>query len=104
MAETGLEPYGDSFELAYEMHGARFANLLGKTPGTEPKLSPILVAAHYDTYGPYPGADDNAAAGAILLSIIKPLRALGLERDVVFGGSYSHRDRDPGFSTGDGSG
>jgi hypothetical protein len=49
-----------------------------------PGLAPVLLVAHYDACGSTPGADDNAAAVAILLSAVEPLRAAGLERDVWF--------------------
>lgn len=81
----GLEGYpGDSYESPYKGPGFTFVNVMGKLPGKQSDLPPLLVAAHYDTFGPYPGADDNAAAIAILLSVIEPLRKRSLERPVVF--------------------
>jgi hypothetical protein len=85
-----LEPaVGESFELPYESRSAagrdaEFTNVVGRLPGHTPGLAPILLVAHYDTCGSTPGADDNAAAIAILLSVVEPLRAAGLERDVWF--------------------
>jgi hypothetical protein len=110
MADAGLEPCsGDSFEmpceqargwltslrgaLGREPHGAegaspegsaRIVNLVGRLPGRDPAAAPVLLAAHYDTCGPQPGADDNAAAIAILLALVQPLRARALERAVLF--------------------
>ncbi|HSH69638.1 MAG TPA: M28 family peptidase [Deferrisomatales bacterium] len=86
----GLQPVlGGSFELPYEGRspagrGVPFTNLAGRLPGRTPGLAPILLVAHYDTCGPTPGADDNAAALAILLAVVEPLRRAGLERDVWF--------------------
>lgn len=75
---------GDSFELPYEAGGRAFVNVVGLLPGRKPELPPVLLAAHYDTCGPFPGAGDNAAAMAILLACVEPLRSAGLERSVVF--------------------
>jgi hypothetical protein len=66
------------------MDGRTFVNVVGLLRGRKPELPPVLLAAHYDTCGPFPGADDNAAAMAILLACVEPLRAAGLERSVVF--------------------
>ena len=105
MAAAGLEPYADgSFELPYlppkgwlaallgaagrEVHAVtgdeRLVNLVGRISGRDPVAAPVLLAAHYDTCGDQPGADDNAAAIAILLSLAGPLRARALERGVLF--------------------
>ena len=90
LRSLGLEPaVGESFELLYAARspvgrGAQFTNLVGRLPGRAPGLAPILLVAHYDTCGSTPGADDNAAAVAILLSVVEPLRVAGLERDVWF--------------------
>lgn len=81
----GLEGYlPGAFELPYECDATHYINVIARLSGTRRALPPILLAAHYDTCGPYPGADDNAAAMAILLSAVEPLRKQGLERDVLF--------------------
>ena len=79
----GLEPHGERFELPYEFAGAKLCNVIGEVRGTQPSLAPIVLAAHYDTCGPYPGADDNAAAIAIALAIAAKLRAEPAARSVV---------------------
>jgi hypothetical protein len=85
MTELGLEGYArGSFELPYRAGGERFVNLVGRLPGSDPALAPVLLAAHYDTCGPLPGADDNAAALAILLSVIGRLRERRLTRSILF--------------------
>jgi hypothetical protein len=89
MAELDLRPYADaSFELPYEVGGQQFTNLAALLPGARSGdqragLEPIMLLAHYDTAGPFPGADDNAAAVAILLSLVPRLREKGLERPIV---------------------
>ena len=65
LSQLGIDPYvGESFALTYVVEGQRFTNLVGQIPGADPNLPPVLIGAHYDTCGPYPGADDNAAAVA----------------------------------------
>lgn len=85
MRTVGLEGIeGPSFEHPYAVEGEEFCNVLGMVPGGRPELDPVLLAAHYDTCGPLPGADDNAAAVAILFSIVPRIRAAKLDRSVVF--------------------
>ena len=95
---AGLEGYHDrGHELAYEAFGSSFTNLFGVVPGSSPDLDPIVLAAHYDTCGIQPGADDNAAAIAVLLSLAEPLRAAKLERSVVF--AFFDAEEPPYFLT-----
>jgi len=63
--------------------GDSFANVLARVPGRDGTLDPILLGAHYDTCGHQPGADDNAAAIAILLDVVVALKRAPLERDVI---------------------
>jgi hypothetical protein len=85
MQQSGLEPYaGRSFALHYDAGDAgQMANLIGLLRGRDPDSSPILIGAHYDSCGPLPGADDNAAAIAAVLASVAPLRRLGLRRSIV---------------------
>lgn len=83
--ETGLEGYaGGSFELPYGEGEIQLTNVIGRLPGRRPELPPVLIAAHYDTCGTTPGADDNASAIAIALSAVDPLRKARLDRSVLF--------------------
>lgn len=68
LAEIGCVPYiGRSVELFYTYKNIKFCNLVGRIPGSDSKLAPILIGAHYDSVIPHPCADDNAAAVAIAL-------------------------------------
>ncbi len=58
-------------------------SLLWADPGADSLSSPILVGAHYDTCGRLPGADDNAAAVAVLLKTAEVLKNSKLDRDVI---------------------
>lgn len=80
-----LVPYGTSFELPYSVDGHRLCNVVAIAPGRQGRLPPIVLAAHYDTCGPLPGADDNAAAVAIALQVAEQLTRRPLQRDVVIG-------------------
>ncbi len=89
----------------FQVHGETYNNVvcsLGPVRGPR-----IIVGAHYDVYGPHPGADDNASAVAGLLEIARlmgaqadrlsyrlDLVAYCLEEPPFFGsskmGSYAH--------------
>lgn len=90
LGSLGLTPLrAGSFDLPYRSAdglgpGGQFVNLAGKLPGRRPDLEPVVLMAHYDTCGSTPGADDNAAAVAILLSVVGPLRAGRPGRDLWF--------------------
>ena len=57
----------------YQVQGIEYKNVIasfGKGPSAR-----IIVGAHYDVYGDYPGADDNASAVAGLLETARMLNA-----------------------------
>ena len=63
------------------------ANVLATLPGTTDRW--VMVAAHYDHLGTdgravYRGADDNAAAVAILIDVARALAREQLKRGVIF--------------------
>ncbi len=51
-------------------------NVLVELPGAARKEEIVVVGAHYDSVGGWPGADDNASGVAGLLEIARALRAL----------------------------
>jgi len=77
----GLEPVGEEgFDQALPSIGG--SNLLGMLPGTTSRY--VLLAAHYDACGPdNPGADDNAAAVAVVLHVAEQLQNMKLDRSVI---------------------
>jgi hypothetical protein len=84
LAELGASQYsGDSFLLPYGPDASGFANIIGTIPGADPAKAPLLLGAHFDTCGDFPGADDNAAAVATLLSVAEALQKSVRERSVV---------------------
>jgi hypothetical protein len=81
---AGVEPDGGKdFALPYGDPANDLANVIGRIPGHNLGLDPLLIAAHYDTCGPYPGADDNAAAIAIALELVPRLVEAQLGRSVL---------------------
>ena len=84
LREVGAEHYsGERFDLPYESSSEGFVNIVGRIPVTDSQLDPILVGAHYDTCGRFSGADDNAAAVAVLLEFAEGLKVADLNRDVI---------------------
>jgi len=84
LASLGLKPYcGESFELPYASDGTQFTNLVASLPGIGATGGALLLGAHYDTCGSTPGADDNAAAVAIVLETVRILKQADCKRDVV---------------------
>ncbi len=80
--QIGLEPAGDDGAYAHwipGIGGEGGSNLIGAIPGHGPNADRyLMVAAHYDHLGIYygdiyPGADDNAAAVAVLLDVAERL-------------------------------
>ena len=60
-----------------------FCNLLAVLPGEDASLAPVLLGAHYDAVEGTPGADDNAAAVAVLLEVVGILGQERLPRSVL---------------------
>lgn len=90
LAQLGLEPLGES-GYRQPVPGCAGTNLLARIPGNG-SLSEraVLVAAHYDHLGRegadvFHGADDNAAAVAMVLELARELavRQADLSRQVI---------------------
>lgn len=52
----------------FTVNGRKYKNILARYAGRH-GAKKIVVGAHYDTAGPYPGADDNASGVAVLLEL-----------------------------------
>jgi hypothetical protein len=84
LRDIGVQPYSnDSLELLYSHQEVNFVNVVGQIEGVKSDLPPILLGAHYDTCGPYPGADDNAAAVAVLLAVAEQLSQAAPDRTAI---------------------
>ncbi|MFM8551878.1 MAG: M28 family peptidase [Nitrospiraceae bacterium] len=68
----------------FDAHGRTFRNVVATRQGTEAGLSPLLIAAHYDTVAGSPGADDNASGLAVLVEAARSLTDSVLARAVRF--------------------
>lgn len=78
------QPYANgSFSLPYRIGGEEFTNVVARLPGSNPNLAHVLLGAHYDTCGDLPGADDNAAAVAVLLAVGEKLKLRQRDRTVL---------------------
>ena len=98
LKDVGVGPYlSKSLECGYDREGKRFFNIIGLIPGVDVLASPILLGAHYDTCGPFPGADDNAAAVAVLLDVAEHITHHTIERSVVF--AFFDAEEPPYFLT-----
>ncbi len=86
LQRAGLMGYWNGrFSQEYESDQGVFTNILAMTPPTKPDHdSCLIVAAHYDTCGPTPGADDNAAAVAIVMDVAESLSTSPLPIPVAF--------------------
>lgn len=98
IGELALEPYAHGrYEFPYAAGEIKLVNVLARLPGVRRSLPPILIAAHYDTCGAMPGADDNASAIAIAFALVAPLRERALHRDVIF--AFFDAEEPPHFLT-----
>ncbi len=81
LVSLGLEPAGeDGFGQPIPPIGG--TNLLARIPGRSDRT--VLLAAHYDACGTNnPGADDNAAAVAVVLDVAERLAERTLDRTVL---------------------
>jgi Zn-dependent M28 family amino/carboxypeptidase len=82
-----MDAFRDAGLSPREQEIAVGANVLATVPGTTERW--VMVAAHYDHLGTdgrdvYRGADDNAAAVAILVDVARALAAAKLQRGVIF--------------------
>jgi len=77
LEEMGLEVV----EQTYNVADTEYKNLITSFgPESGPKL---VVGAHYDVAGPYPGADDNASGVAGLLELARLLNNQRLKKQIT---------------------
>lgn len=66
---------GEVVDQPYRVLGTPYRNVIARFgPGTDERL---VVGAHYDTAGPFPGADDNASGIAALIELAHRLGDTG---------------------------
>lgn len=64
--------------------GRTSANILAELPGQTPRV--LLIGAHLDSYGPSPGANDNASGVAVMLEIARVLSKAKPRYTLLFAG------------------
>lgn len=75
--EMGLEV----LEQKYTVDNLEYKNIITSLgPQNGPKL---VIGAHYDVAGPFPGADDNASGVAGLIELARLLKAESLKKNVT---------------------
>jgi hypothetical protein len=60
-------------EQSYTLSEGTFRNVIATREGTRPGAGSVVIGAHYDAYGRFPGADDNASGVAVLLELVRTL-------------------------------
>lgn len=64
--------------------GGRVENLVGVLPGKDRAAPALALMAHYDSVPASPGAADDATGVAVILDVVRALKARGTpERDVI---------------------
>ncbi|MCF8505999.1 MAG: M20/M25/M40 family metallo-hydrolase [Caulobacter sp.] len=88
MSSLGLQPaiqtgLGVRNESAWILAG-QMENIVGVLPGRDRSLPALALMAHYDSVPASPGAADDATGAAVILDVIRALKAKGTPaRDVV---------------------
>lgn len=59
----------------YETPQGQFRNVVASRQGLDPEAGALIIGAHYDAYGGFPGANDNASGVAVLLELVRHLDA-----------------------------
>jgi Zn-dependent M28 family amino/carboxypeptidase len=95
-AETGIEATASYIadtlrgigytvaEQTYVLRGFSYRNLQAELAGGDRAAEIVVVGAHYDTAGPYPGANDNASGVAAVLELARIMRGTAMPRTVRF--------------------
>ena len=68
LLQMGWQPEQQTFNTG----GVEYHNVVVRLPGQNEDL--VVVGAHYDSFGPLPGADDNASGVAGLLELARLLQ------------------------------
>jgi len=66
---------------AYRVGALGYRNVVALRRGSDPGKGVVVVGAHYDAYGQFPGADDNASGVAVLLELARTHPAARPPRD-----------------------
>ncbi|HKQ63062.1 MAG TPA: M28 family peptidase [Candidatus Polarisedimenticolaceae bacterium] len=83
----------------YTLREGRFRNVIAVRRGSDPSAGAVVVGAHYDAYGGFPGADDNASGVAVLLELVRTLPTW-VPRETQYFVAFD-AEEPPFFGTGD---
>jgi len=84
MAPSGwVLPYSETLANVVGIAPSADGASWGTTADALPRVNPVVIGAHYDTVPGSPGADDNAAAVAVVLEVAARLVARPAARPVV---------------------
>lgn len=86
-------------EFAARRDGAQLTNLVARVRGSKAARPMLLLGAHFDHLRASPGADDNAAAVAIVLEVARRLREDPPAHDVAI--ALYDAEEPPYFRTSD---
>jgi len=87
LVADGLSAAGLAVERQpFDFRGTTYNNVVGRLPGSDPNLPPLLVGAHFDTVSNTPGADDNASGVAVMLEVARHAAGLAPRRPLEFVG------------------
>lgn len=78
--EKRFAEHGKVQRQQFQAGGKRYSNVILRLGPAEGAL--VVVGAHYDTAGPYPGADDNASGVAGLIELARLLKEATLRTPV----------------------
>ena len=95
--DSFLDAGVDVTEQIYQVGKKRFRNVLAHLGSLEKPR--IIVGAHYDVYGEFPGADDNASGTAGLLELARVLASRSINFPVEFV-AYKRPVREPSVFNG----
>ncbi len=56
-------------------------NIIGEIPGGEKKDELVMIGAHFDSWHTGTGATDNGAGSAVMIEVMRILKALNLKMD-----------------------
>ncbi|MGH9613968.1 MAG: M28 family peptidase, partial [Bryobacteraceae bacterium] len=62
-------------------HDVDTANIVGEIPGGDKKDEVVMVGAHFDSWDSATGATDNGAGSAVMIEVMRILKALDLKMD-----------------------
>ncbi|MDX2178483.1 MAG: M20/M25/M40 family metallo-hydrolase [Bryobacteraceae bacterium] len=82
LTEAGI-PVKLEVDLAAKFHNGEdyTYNVIGEIPGTAKRDEVVMIGAHLDSWHGATGATDNAAGSAIMLEVMRILKALDLKMD-----------------------